>query len=144
MVSAASAWKSKERRLKLHIQPDDGIGPVVKAIAKARKSIEILIFRFDYAEIEKALVEAAARGVDVTALIAFTNRGAERNLRKLEMRFLAKGITVARTADDLVRYHGKMMIIDQNELHVMAYNLTHIDIRLSRNASPWSHARSPW
>jgi polyphosphate kinase len=117
----------------LYIQPDDGIGPILKAIAGARKSIEVLIFRFDRAEIEKALVDAARRGVTVTALIAFTNRGEERNLRKLEMRFLAQGITVARTADDLVRYHGKMMILDQRELWMMGFNLTHLDINLSRS-----------
>ena len=43
----------------------------------------------------------------MTALIAFANRGGERNLRRLELRCLVAGITVARTADDLTRYHGK-------------------------------------
>lgn len=119
--------------MKVHIQPNDGIGPVLQAIAGAKKSIEVLIFRFDRAEVEKALVDAARRGVTVTALIAFTNRGEERNLRKLEMRFLAQGITVARTADDLVRYHGKMMIVDGRELWVLGFNLTHLDINLSRS-----------
>src|SRR6202012_1690977 len=109
--------------------------PLLKALKGAKKSIEILIFRFDRSEIEKALVDAARRGVSVKALIAFTNRGEERNLRKLEMRFLAQGITVARTADDLVRYHGKMMIVDEKELHVLGFNLTHLDANLSRSFS---------
>src|SRR5437016_11637407 len=94
--------------MKLIIQPGDGTAPLVKAIKKAKKSVELVIFRFDQAEIEKALIDAVERGVFVHALIAFTNRGGEETLRKLEMRFLAKGITVARTAADLVRYHGKM------------------------------------
>jgi phosphatidylserine/phosphatidylglycerophosphate/cardiolipin synthase-like enzyme len=119
--------------LELHIQPDDGIAPLVKAIEKARKSIQVLIFRFDRAEVERALVEAARRGVSVTALIAFTNRGEERNLRKLESRLLAGGVTVARTSDDLARYHGKMMIVDGKYLHLQAFNLTHLDINLSRS-----------
>jgi cardiolipin synthase len=55
----------------------------------------------------------------VHALIAFTNRGGEEKLRGLEMCFLASGITVARTADDLVRYHGKMMILDRQELYLL-------------------------
>jgi phosphatidylserine/phosphatidylglycerophosphate/cardiolipin synthase-like enzyme len=46
---------------------------------------------------------------------------------------LEKGITVARTADDLVRYHGKMFIIDGKELFVLGYNFTHMDIDLSRS-----------
>ena len=84
------------------------------------------------AEIEKALANAAARGVFVHALIAYTNRGGERNLRKLEMRLLAAGITVARTADDLVRYHDKFLIIDRRELFLLSFNFTHLDIDHSR------------
>ncbi|PYP91390.1 MAG: phosphatidylserine synthase [Candidatus Angelobacter sp. Gp1-AA117] len=119
--------------LKLIIQPGDGTAPLIKAIKKARKSVEIVIFRFNQVELEKALIDAVERGVFVHALIAFTNRGGEETLRKLEMRFLAKGITVARTADDLVRYHGKMMLIDRKELFVLAYNFTHLDMDRSRS-----------
>ena len=119
--------------MKLIVQPADGAAPLLKAIKQAKKSIEIVIFRFDQAEIERALEDAAERGVFVHALIAFTNRGGERNLRKLEMRFLEKGITVARTADDLVRYHGKMMLVDGRELYVLTYNFTHLDMERSRS-----------
>ena len=119
--------------MKLIVQPGDGTAPLIKAIKKARKSVEIVIFRFDQVELEKALIDAVERGVFVHALIAFTNRGGEETLRKLEMRFLAKGITVARTADDLVRYHGKMMLIDRKELFVLAYNFTHLDMDRSRS-----------
>jgi cardiolipin synthase len=113
--------------VKLLIEPDDGIAQIIKGIEKAKKSVEILIFRFDLPEVERALVRAVERGVAVSALIAFTNRGGEKNLRKLEMRFLAHGITVARTADDLVRYHGKLMLIDRKELYLLAFNFTRLD-----------------
>ena len=119
--------------MKLLIQPGDGIDRLVKGIKKAKKSVEIVLFRFDRSEIEEALVNAVERGVFVHALIAFTNRGGEENLRKLETHFLAKGITVARTAGDLVRYHGKMMIVDRKELYILAFNFTHIDIDHSRS-----------
>jgi phosphatidylserine/phosphatidylglycerophosphate/cardiolipin synthase-like enzyme len=119
--------------LKLLIQPGAGIAPLIKAIKKARKSVEIVIFRFDQGEIEQALVDAVERGVFVHALIAFTNRGGEKRLRDLETEFLAKGITVARTSGDLVRYHGKMMLIDRKELYVLAFNFTHIDVGRSRS-----------
>lgn len=120
-------------RMKLLVQPEDGIEPLLKALNGAKKTIRILIFRFDRVEIEKALVAALQRGVHVKALIAYTNQGEEKNLRRLEMRLLAQGITVMRTADDLVRYHGKMMIIDDKTLYVLAYNYTHMDIDLSRS-----------
>ncbi len=119
--------------MKLTVQPDDGIEPILSALQKAKKSIQILIFRYDRSEIERELVEAVHRGVSVKALIAFTNRGEEKNLRKLEMRLLEHGITVTRTADDLVRYHGKMFIIDGKVLHLLAFNYTHLDITLSRS-----------
>jgi len=106
--------------------------PLVKAINQAKERVEILIFRFDRNEIEKALFNAVNRGVFVHALIAYTNRGGEKNLRKLEMRLLAQGVTVARTADDLARYHGKMMIIDRRELYLLAFNFTYLDMEHSR------------
>ncbi len=118
--------------MKLLIQPGDGVAPLVDAINGAKSRVEIAIFRFDRGEIEKALANAAARGVFVHALIAYTNRGGERNLRKLEMRLLAAGITVARTADDLIRYHDKFLIIDRRELFLLSFNFTHLDIDHSR------------
>lgn len=119
--------------MKLLIQPDGGIDPVLAGIRSAKKSIQILIFRIDRSEVEKALVEAAERGVAVQALIAYTNRGGDKNLRKFEMRLLEKGITVTRTADDLVRYHGKMFIVDGKTLYLLAFNYTHLDIGMSRS-----------
>ncbi|MBW8870170.1 MAG: phosphatidylserine synthase, partial [Acidobacteriales bacterium] len=119
--------------VKLLVQPDDGIKPLLAAINKAKKNIRILIFRFDRFEIQKALVAAIERGVTVQALIAYTNRGEEKNLRKLEMQLLERGIAVSRTANDLVRYHGKMMIVDDRDLYLFAYNYTHMDIDLSRS-----------
>ena len=49
------------------------------------------------------------------------------------MRLLAAGVTVARTADDLVRYHGKLMIVDRQELYLLAFNCTSADIERSRS-----------
>jgi phosphatidylserine/phosphatidylglycerophosphate/cardiolipin synthase-like enzyme len=118
--------------VKLIVQPDDGLKPLLQRLKRARKSIDIVIFRFDRLELEKALESAVARGVVVRALIAHTNTGGEKNLRKLELRLLESGITVARTADDLTRYHGKMMIVD-NVLYVLGFNYTKLDIEKSRS-----------
>ena len=119
--------------MKLIVQPDAGIAPTVTAIKQAKKSIDILIFRLDRFEIAHALAAAVARGVRVRALTAHTNRGGTKSLRKLEMSLLEAGVTVSRTADDLVRYHGKMMIIDSKILHVYGFNFTGLDIAKSRS-----------
>ena len=129
--------------MKLLIQPGDGVAPLVEAINGAKSRVEIAIFRFDRNEIEKALANAAARGVFVHALIAYTNRGGERNLRKLEMRLLEAGITVARTADDLIRYHDKYLIIDRRELFLLSFNFTYLDIDHSR-CSAWLPPTPSW
>ena len=42
---------------------------------------------------------------------------------------LDAGVTVTRTADDLTRYHGKLMIVDREELHVYGFNFTSLDIK---------------
>ena len=118
--------------MKLIVQPDAGVVPVVQAIRKAKKTIDVCIFRFDIDEIERALSSAVQRGVRVRALIAHTNRGGEARLRKLEQRLLAAGVTVSRTADDLLRYHAKYMIAD-DMLHVFGFNFTKLDILRSRS-----------
>ena len=119
--------------MKLLVQPDDGVKELIEAIDDAKKSIEIMIFRFDHKEVERALMDAMKRGVAVQALIAFTNRGGERKLRDLEMRLLGAGAVVARTDNDLARYHGKYMIIDRRKLYVLAFNFTKSDMEKSRS-----------
>jgi phosphatidylserine/phosphatidylglycerophosphate/cardiolipin synthase-like enzyme len=114
------------------IQPHDGIAPLLAGIKSAKKSIDILIFRMDWKELETALKTASSQGIAVRALIAHTNRGGESKLRNLETRFLEAGITVGRTADDLIRYHGKMMIIDRKALFLLSFNFVHMDIDHSR------------
>jgi len=118
--------------VKLIIQPEAGVVPIIQAIKTARKSIDVFIFRFDRDDIEKALGAAVQRGVMVRAIIAHTNRGGESRLRKLEQRLLAAGVQVARSADDLLRYHAKYMIADST-LHLLGFNFTKLDMDKSRS-----------
>jgi phosphatidylserine/phosphatidylglycerophosphate/cardiolipin synthase-like enzyme len=114
--------------VELIVQPNDGIKPILAAVEGAKKTIDIIIFRFDLKPIEKAIEAAIGRGVAVRALIAHTNSGGEGRLRGLELRMLEAGVTVSRTGKDLVRYHGKLMIIDHEELHVYGFNYTTRDL----------------
>jgi phosphatidylserine/phosphatidylglycerophosphate/cardiolipin synthase-like enzyme len=118
--------------VKLIIQPDAGLAPVVQAIRLARRTIDIAIFRLSRPEIESALAGAVQRGVKVRALVAHTNRGGDDRLRKLEQRLLAGGVTVSRSADDLLKYHGKYLIIDDT-LHLFGFNYTKADTIRSRS-----------
>jgi cardiolipin synthase A/B len=116
----------------LIIEPEDGMAPLLAALKSAKKTIEIAIFRFDQGDIETLLKTVVSDGVKVTALVADVNRGGEKKLRDLEKRFLESGITVARTADDLIRYHDKYFLVDRRVLVVLSFNFTHLDIEHSR------------
>ena len=118
--------------MNLIIQPEAGLAPVVKTIKRARRTVDLAIFRIDREEIEKALGAAVQRGVRVRVLVAHTNRGGEGRLRKFEQRMLEAGVTVTRTGDEFVRYHGKYMIVDDT-LHLFAFNLTTADTTRSRS-----------
>src|ERR1700719_4820907 len=87
-----NSWRVN--KMKLWSQPDDGVTPLVKALEEARTSIDILIFRFDRKDIERALLNAIGRGVRVRALIAYIHVGGEITARALEMRLLAAGVIV--------------------------------------------------
>jgi len=113
----------------LIVQPADGMAPLLAAIDGAQKSVDVIIFRLDLKEIEKALEAAVGRGVTVRALIAHTHKGPDKRLRQIEDRMLAKGVTVNRTGDDLIRYHGKMMVVDREALHVYGFNYTAADMK---------------
>ncbi|MDQ2670271.1 MAG: phospholipase D-like domain-containing protein [Gemmatimonadota bacterium] len=119
--------------MRLLVQPDQGVDPVLEAIAAARAQVDMYIFRLAHAKIQRAIAEAVERGVVVRTLIAHTANNAEDALRKLELCLLDLGATVSRTDEDLVRYHGKMMIVDSRELYVLGYNFTRRDIDRSRS-----------
>ena len=115
--------------MELIVQPGDGTKPILAAIEQVQETLDIVIFRFDLKPVEKAIEAAVKRGVAVRALIAHTNSGGDKRLRQLELRMLDAGVTVTRTAGDLTRYHGKMMIVDREELHVYGFNFTALDIK---------------
>jgi phosphatidylserine/phosphatidylglycerophosphate/cardiolipin synthase-like enzyme len=115
--------------VELIVQPADGLKPLLETVIAAQKSIDIMIFRFDLKQMENELQAARDRGVVVRALIAHTSSQGDKRLRQLELRMLEKGILVARTGDAFARYHGKMMIVDHDALHVYGFNFTALDLK---------------
>jgi phosphatidylserine/phosphatidylglycerophosphate/cardiolipin synthase-like enzyme len=115
--------------LELIVQPTDGSKPILAAIERAKTTLDLVIFRFDLKPVEKAIDAAVKRGVAVRALIAHINSGGDKRLRQLELRMLDAGVTVTRTSDDLARYHGKLLIVDREELHVYGFNYTGLDLK---------------
>ncbi|MGH7630452.1 MAG: phospholipase D-like domain-containing protein [Gemmatimonadales bacterium] len=119
--------------MRLLVQPEDGIEPVLEAVEGAERTIDMYVFRLAHRKLERAIADAVARGVAVRALIAHLNGSGDAALRALESRLLAIGVTVSRTDEDLLRYHGKMMIVDGAALFVLGYNFNRRDIERSRS-----------
>jgi phosphatidylserine/phosphatidylglycerophosphate/cardiolipin synthase-like enzyme len=119
--------------MKLLVQPDDGVGPVLEAIERAETSLDLYVFRLAHPKVKRALASAVSRGVVVRALIAHVTADGSVALRKLESELLGMGVTVSRTAEDLIRYHGKVLIRDRTNLYVLGYNLTRRDIAHARS-----------
>jgi phosphatidylserine/phosphatidylglycerophosphate/cardiolipin synthase-like enzyme len=115
------------------IQPNDGIENLLQGIRSARQSIEVTIYRLDILEIEMELIAAARRGVDVHVLISYTGRGNVHRLEKLCKRLRKAGATISQTADDFLRYHYKVMIVDRRLLYLLTFNFTFLDIHHSRS-----------
>ena len=113
----------------LIVQPLDGLQPLIDTVNSAKKALDLIIFRLDLKEVEKAIEAAVGRGVNVRALIAHTHKGPDKRLRQIEQRMLDKGVTVTRSGDDFVRYHGKVLIVDREELHVYGFNYTALDLQ---------------
>jgi phosphatidylserine/phosphatidylglycerophosphate/cardiolipin synthase-like enzyme len=128
--------------MKLLVQPDDGVAPVLEAIEQAKASVDLCVFRLAYPKLKRALAEAVHRGVVVRALIAHVNGDGDTPLRKLESELLEMGVTVSRTAEDLVRYHGKVLIADRSTLYVLGYNFTRRDIEGTRSLGLVTRRRS--
>jgi len=128
--------------MKLIVQPRDGWSEFLSAIRQAKREIDLVIFRFDRPDVAKALDVAIKRGVVVRTLVAHTNRGGEKNLRKLEQRLLETGAIVSRTGDEFVRYHGKLMVVDRSVLWLMCFNLTALDVGRSRSFAVVSRQRA--
>lgn len=53
----------------------------------------------------------------------------------LEQGLLDVGAIVARTGDDLVRYHGKFIVIDRTTSWLLGFNFTALDISRAAAAS---------
>jgi cardiolipin synthase len=115
--------------VRLITQPEDGLAPLLRAVRRAQRTIDIVVFRFDLDALQEELEAAVKRGVVVRALVAHTNKGGNKRLRKLEMKMLAKGLTVGRTKDDLVRYHGKVLVVDRRRVYILGFNYTKVDLK---------------
>jgi phosphatidylserine/phosphatidylglycerophosphate/cardiolipin synthase-like enzyme len=123
------------RKISLIVQPGDSFFPIVRAIDRAERSINLTVFRMDDPIIQRALIEARQRGVHIRVLISSSARGWEERNRKLLKDANEAGIATREPAGDSkrARYHYKVMTVDEIEAFVFTFNPTRDNLHYARD-----------
>lgn len=114
---------SPQAQVSLMVEPDDGTAPVLAAIAAAKKSVDLVIYELDDAQVEQALADAEARGVTVRVLIENVNAyGKHPNQAAYD--FLTNNRVPVKWAPSyFALVHQKTLITDGTQAIVMTFNL---------------------
>jgi phosphatidylserine/phosphatidylglycerophosphate/cardiolipin synthase-like enzyme len=122
-------------KVSLIVQPGDSFFPIVRAIDKAERSINLTVFRMDDPIIQKALVEAHNRRVRIRLLIASSARGWEEKNQKLFKDVKKAGIATKEPSGDRkkARYHYKVMTVDDSVAFVFTFNPTRENLHYTRD-----------
>jgi phosphatidylserine/phosphatidylglycerophosphate/cardiolipin synthase-like enzyme len=132
------------RKISLIVQPGDSFFPIVRAIDRAERSINLTVFRMDDPIIQRALIEARQRGVHIRVLISSSARGWEERNRKLLKDANEAGIDTREPAGDSkrARYHYKVMTVDETEAFVFTFNPTRDNLHYARDFGVEVHSPS--
>jgi cardiolipin synthase len=106
----------------LVVLPEDGITPVLEAIAAARESILVKMFLFSEMKLIRALVTAHRRGVKVRVMLNPARRSGESENTDAKRRLKAAGIAVKDTHPAFDVSHEKSMVVDGNLAFVKSHN----------------------
>ncbi len=107
-------------------EPDDGIAPIIALIQNASTSVDLVIYQLEDTDVERALAEAASRGVSVRVLLNLGYYGKKENTRNdsAYQFFSGHGVPVRWAPSYFALTHQKSIIIDRKKLVVMTLNLT--------------------
>lgn len=90
------------------VLPADGLTPVLDAIAKAQRTLDIYIFKMENDDVEQALGAAARRGVQVRAILDPNAGTAKHAFERLKH----AGIEVIWSPPYFVKSHAKCLVAD--------------------------------
>ena len=97
-----------------------GAGIIIKAVSEAKKTIKVQAYSFTNADIAKALVDAAKKGVEVRIVL---DKSQETEKYSSATFFVNAGLPV-RIDDDFAIAHSKVMIIDEETVVTGSFNFT--------------------
>jgi cardiolipin synthase A/B len=136
--------------LSLITEPDDGMAPVIAAIASASSSIDLTIYELSAGPVEQALLAAARRGVAVRVILDRGYKGVHSAENAGAYNFLhSNGILVRWSSPAFTFTHEKSMTIDGNgsdgessdaESLIMSFNITSAAFASDRDFGIFDHA----
>jgi len=97
-----------------------GAALVIKAIGEAKRTIKVQAYSFTNADIAKALLEAAKRGVSVRVVLDKS----QETEKYTSATFLANSGVPVRIDDDFAIAHSKIMIMDDENIVTGSFNFT--------------------
>ena len=106
----------------LVVLPDDGIAPVLAAIAAAKTSILVKMFLFSEPRLLRALVAAHKRGVKTRVMLNPARRSGKSENAAVKKKLRAAGVTVKDTHPDFDVSHEKSMVVDEEVAFVKSHN----------------------
>jgi phosphatidylserine/phosphatidylglycerophosphate/cardiolipin synthase-like enzyme len=97
---------------------------ILEVIRNARRAIALSLFRCNDPQIFSELGQAAARGVQVDALITSRAKGDKSELKELWTALERTGASVHAYTDPVVKYHAKYLVADDGPAVVASFNFT--------------------
>lgn len=124
--------------IRLFLQPEAGLGPILQAIAQAKRSVWVQVYMLTEPAIVEALAQAAGRGLEVRVLLegepaqpgrSSTPLGTAEGVAQV---LSARGVQV-RFSDPRFTYtHAKAMLVDGATAYVLTFNLTKAAVAANR------------
>jgi phosphatidylserine/phosphatidylglycerophosphate/cardiolipin synthase-like enzyme len=106
----------------LVVLPDDGIQPLLDAIAAAEKSLLVKMFLFSEPRLIQAVIDAHKRGVKVRIMLNPARRSGESENEEAKKQLSAAGVAVQDTHPDFDVTHEKSMVVDEKTAFVKSHN----------------------
>ncbi len=123
----------KKSKRKLIVMPDDGIQPLLKAIGRARSSIEIKVFLFSESRLVNAVIEAYKRGVKTRIMLNPARRSGESDNELTYHILHDAGLDVRATHPEFQVTHEKSMVIDEQVAYIKSLNWAPRNFALTRD-----------
>jgi len=117
--------EAPEGSLSLITEPGAGIAPVLDMIENASTSIDLVMYQLEDTDVEQALADASARGVQVRVLLNEGYYGAAAKDNSDAYNFLtAHAVPVEWTPATFALTHQKTLVTDDKEALIMTFNFT--------------------